>query len=85
MMDLQIMTEEETLPKIRTKKRHVGRSKYLESLRHTLSEYIDQLHPGSHPGGASINIAARAIAHTSVNTNDSVTLGQEQLQTYESS
>ena len=56
-----------------------------ESLRHTLSECIDPMDPDSHPAGAFINIATGAIAHTSVNIDDSVTLGQVQLETYESS
>ena len=41
--------------------------------------------PNSHPAGALINTATGALAHTSVNIDDSVTLSQEQLETYESS
>ena len=35
-----------------------------------------------HPASALISIATGAIAHASVNIDDSVTLGQEQLETY---
>ena len=56
-----------------------------ESLRYTLSECIDQMDPDSHPADALINIPTSAIAHTRVNIDDSVTLGQEQLGTYKSS
>ena len=81
-MDLQMMTEE-TLPKNKHKEETRGRIKCgamdRESLRHTLSECIAPMDPGSRPAGAFINIATGAIAHTSVNIEDSVTLDQEQL------
>ena len=83
MMDLQRMTEEETLPKNTHKDETRGWIKSgamdRESLCHTMSECIDPMDPGSHPAGALINIATGAIAHTSVNIIDSVTLGQERL------
>ena len=85
VMDLQMMTEEETLPKNKHKEETHGRIKSgamdRGSLRHTLSECIDPMDPGSHPAGALIyiNIATGAIAHTSVSIEDSVTLGQDQL------
>ena len=85
MMDLQMMTEEETLPKNKHKEETHGPIKSgdtdRESLRHTLSECIDPMDPA----GALINIATGAIAHTGVRIDDSVTLGQEQFETYESS
>ena len=83
MLDLQMMTEEETLPKNKNEEETHWRIKSgamdHESLRHTLSECIDPMDPASHPAGALINIATGAIAHTSINLEDSVTLGQEQL------
>ena len=53
------------------------------SLRFTLSEFIDPMDPDSHPAGALINTGAIAI--TCINIDDSVTLGQEQLELYASS
>ena len=54
MMDLQMMTEEETFPKNKHKEETCGRIKSdamnLESLRHTLSECIDPMDPDNHPG-----------------------------------
>ena len=83
MMDLQMMTEEETLPKNKHKEETRGWIKSgamdHESLRHTLSECIDPMDPGSHPVSGLINIATGAIAHTSVNVKDSVTIGQGRL------
>ena len=83
MMDLQMMTEEETLPKNKHKEETRGRIKSgdmdRKSLRHTMSERIDRMDPGSHPAGALINITTGAIARTSVNIEDSVTHGQEQI------
>ena len=82
-MDLQMITEEETLPKNKHKEETRGQIKSdgmdHESFRHTLSECIDPMDPGSNPVGALINIATGAVAHTSVNIGDSVTPGQEQL------
>ena len=40
--------------------------------------------PDRHPVGALIDVATGALAHTSVNIDDSVTFDQEQLETYES-
>ena len=83
MMDLLMMTEEESLPKNKHKEDTCGWIKSgamdRESLCHTLSECINPMDPGSHPAGALINIATGVIPHTSVNIVDSVTLGQEQL------
>ena len=89
MGDLQMMTEEDSTPKLNHKEATRGqinsKAQDLESLHRTLSEFIDPMGPDSHPDGALMNIVTGAIAPEHVNIEKAVTLGQEQLECFESS
>ena len=89
MGDLNMMTDEDSLPKLKHKEETTGRinsdTQDRESLHHTLSECIDPMDPGSHRDGSLINIVTGAIAPANVNIDEAVSQGQEQLETFESS
>ena len=79
MMNLQMVTEKETLPKL-AQRRDTSADQQWCYWSWVLAPYNVWMHWSD---GSLINIATGAIAHTSVNIKDSITLGQEQLQTYE--
>ena len=56
-----------------------------QSLRVTLQECIDPMNLDSHPDGALLNIVTGAVAPQDVNIDRAVMLGQEQIETFESS
>ena len=87
MGDRQLMTEDDSMPKLKHKEETSGRinSDAQESLHHTLSECIDPMDPDSHPDGTLINIVTGAIAPANVTIEKAVSMGQEQLETLESS
>ena len=84
-----MMTEEDSTPKLNHKEATRGQinseAQDRESLHRTLSECIDPMDPDSHPDGALMNIVTGAIAPEHVNIEKAVTLGQEQLECFESS
>ena len=88
MGDLQLMTDEDNTSKLTHKEETMGRIKSdtqdRQSLHGTLSECIDPMDPQSHPHGALMNVVTGAIASANVNIDMAVTLGKEQLETFES-
>ena len=86
---LQMMTEEDSTPKLNHKEATRGQinseAQDRESLHRTLSECIDPMDPDSHPDGALMNIVTGAIAPENVNIEKAVTLGQEKLESFDSS
>jgi len=87
--DLQIMTGEDSTPKLVHKEESNGRIKTDAqdrlSLSVTLQECIDPMDPDSHPDGALLNVVTEAVAPQDVNIDRAVTLGQEQMEALESS
>ena len=81
MGDLQLMTKDDSMPKLKHKEETSGRinsdAQDRESPHHTLSECIDPMDPDSHPDGTLINIVTGAIAPANVNIEKAVSLGQE--------
>lgn len=87
--DLQMMTEEDSTPKLVHKEESKGRIKTdaqdRQSLCSTLLECTDPMDPHSHPDGALMNVVTGAIAPQDVNIDSAVTLGQEQMEALEPS